>query len=76
MKAWMDRLPPQVKAEILMAVLHELSCHLRKDFKKLPRKFQKLVSITMRDCSIMFDDLSKSDLRLLREYWKYTNKKQ
>jgi hypothetical protein len=66
---WEDWLSPQAKAEILSTVLHELSCNLRKDFKKLPRKFQKLVHRTMRDCAIWHEDLSKKDLRNMREYW-------
>ena len=66
---WVDRLTAQVKAEILATVLHELSCTRRKDFKKLPQAFQKLVQRTMRDCSIMHDDLSKNELRQMGEYF-------
>lgn len=67
-KSWFDKLSPQAKAEILASVLHQLE-HMPKVWAKLSKKYRKAILRTLSDCSIWHEDLTKKDLKHIREWF-------
>jgi len=67
-KQWTKPLPNNVKAEILGSVFHLLTSHERKAFARVPKWLRKQMSQAMFDCAVDHYDLSKDDIKLLREY--------
>lgn len=69
-KDWCDKLSAVNKAEILAGVVHILTSHMPKVWKKVPKWYQKQLQQAMWDCSTNMDDFTKRDLKQIQAYFE------
>ena len=68
-KDWTQRLSGNAKAEILGSVIHLLSGHMPKLWKRLPKWYQESIRVSMWHCAIDADALSKKDIKDIQEFF-------
>lgn len=74
-KDWSDKLSMVNKAEVLAGVVHILTSHMPKVWKKVPKWYQKQLRQAMYDCSTNMTDFTKKDLTQIQAYFADFRKK-
>jgi predicted oxidoreductase (fatty acid repression mutant protein) len=68
-------LSSEAKAEILASVIHAIE-ETPKVWNRLPKRIQRMILFCQNDCSIWHEDLTKKDVRMVKEWFKWFEEKK